>query len=71
MTRKATLFSLPTEIRELILLWLPIDKHLVSVGFAFKHLFYSLLFNSPKFARRHIASDFKQSKIRCFVTYAS
>ncbi|ORY25201.1 hypothetical protein BCR33DRAFT_774523 [Rhizoclosmatium globosum] len=60
-SRETSIYSLPTEIKEQILLYLPLDEHLACVGFVSKHLFAPLLFNSPHFARLHVNSYFSCS----------
>ncbi|ORY44753.1 hypothetical protein BCR33DRAFT_716715 [Rhizoclosmatium globosum] len=49
-----SLQTLPPELGPEILIHLPVDKNLVEVGLASKHLFYPLIFNSFPFALKHV-----------------
>ncbi|ORY48327.1 hypothetical protein BCR33DRAFT_735786 [Rhizoclosmatium globosum] len=53
----ASISSLPTEIREKILQYLPIDVHLAHVGLASKALFAPSIFHSIEFARSHVTAE--------------
>ncbi|KAJ3290959.1 hypothetical protein HDU79_002831 [Rhizoclosmatium sp. JEL0117] len=57
----ADIFSLPTEIRQCILKYLPVDEYLIQVGLTCKSLFASSLFHSIPFAQIHFAAEV----IRC------
>ncbi|KAJ3017780.1 UNVERIFIED_CONTAM: hypothetical protein HDU68_011485 [Siphonaria sp. JEL0065] len=55
MTQPSTHFQdFPTEIIEIILTHLPIDKHLLSVALASKNLLAAFIFTSQAFANRHV-----------------
>ncbi|KAJ3078360.1 hypothetical protein HDU99_000625 [Rhizoclosmatium hyalinum] len=69
LPQTASIFSLPIEIREQILLYLPIDVHLANVGLASKAPFSPSIFHSIEFARSHVSTDYIRSESDCFGAY--
>ncbi|ORY45086.1 hypothetical protein BCR33DRAFT_716428 [Rhizoclosmatium globosum] len=71
-TSLVTIYSLPTEIREEILIHLPIDSRLKQVALVSKALFTQSLLFSPEFARKHLALDKARTpKADCIWSYLS
>ncbi|KAJ3290072.1 hypothetical protein HDU79_003577 [Rhizoclosmatium sp. JEL0117] len=56
------LASIPPELLQSIIAYLPLDKHLLSLGLASKQLLAPFIFHSLPFARQHVRFQLSQSE---------